>query len=215
MLSRYFYHGLNGHLCPKYFQKGPRNFGFVFFLWKPLLRGCRSGPPPPHPVWSGHPVRSGPIPRVHQNKDSSMIEFLNVWILNVWKYRLGMFEFLNVWMFENMFKDWMFECLKCLNLSMFEMFQCFNVWMFECFNVWMFEQTLQTFKLPSIYGTLKHLKNSNIQTFKDSKIEIYTFCCLNDFSNLWVFHFLKVSMFQCKKVSRFHTFECLKVWMFE
>ena len=29
MLSRYFYHGLNGQLCPEYFQKGPRNF--VFF----------------------------------------------------------------------------------------------------------------------------------------------------------------------------------------
>ena len=30
MLSRYFYHGLNGQLCPEYFQKGPRNFGFSF-----------------------------------------------------------------------------------------------------------------------------------------------------------------------------------------
>ena len=28
MLSMYFYHGLNGQLCPEYFQKGPRNFGF-------------------------------------------------------------------------------------------------------------------------------------------------------------------------------------------
>ena len=28
MLSRYFYHGLNGQLCPEYFQKGPRNFFF-------------------------------------------------------------------------------------------------------------------------------------------------------------------------------------------
>ena len=30
MLSRYFYHGLNGQLCPEYFQKGPRNFSFFW-----------------------------------------------------------------------------------------------------------------------------------------------------------------------------------------
>ena len=34
MLSRYFYHGLNGQLCPEYFQKGPQNF--VFFV----VRSC-------------------------------------------------------------------------------------------------------------------------------------------------------------------------------
>ena len=37
MLSRYLYYGLNGQLCPEYFQKGPRNFGF-FMGGKPLLR---------------------------------------------------------------------------------------------------------------------------------------------------------------------------------
>ena len=41
VLSKYFYHGLNGQLCPEYFQKGPRNF---FGGGKPLLRGCHSSP---------------------------------------------------------------------------------------------------------------------------------------------------------------------------
>ena len=47
VLSRYFNHGLNGQLCPDYFLKGPR-----IFFWKPLIRGCRSGPalPPSGPV---------------------------------------------------------------------------------------------------------------------------------------------------------------------
>ena len=32
--SSHWNHGSNGELCPEYFQKGPRNFGFFFFLWE-------------------------------------------------------------------------------------------------------------------------------------------------------------------------------------
>ena len=41
LLSRYFYHGLHGQLCPEYFQKGPRNFGFFLRGGQPLPRSCR------------------------------------------------------------------------------------------------------------------------------------------------------------------------------
>ena len=55
LLSRYFYHGLNGQLCPEYFQKGPR----IFFLGgKPLPRGGHSGPVP---VGLVGPVPVGPL----------------------------------------------------------------------------------------------------------------------------------------------------------
>ena len=61
LLSRYFYSGLNGQLCPEYFQKGPRNLYAFLFSGKPLLRGCRSslGPPPIHSGLVGWSDRSG------------------------------------------------------------------------------------------------------------------------------------------------------------
>ena len=40
MLSKYFYHGLNGQLCPECFQKDPRNLGFFFAFLEASAPHC-------------------------------------------------------------------------------------------------------------------------------------------------------------------------------